>query len=383
MSPLNLPSAGTCHLVLPLLRSNLRRRHLKVWQDLAADRVRAAQQRRQTLLDCGPEKDLPCSRDSAKDPGLTGQDLPEVFAGPDGMCLKARAYLGSGAYGSVYRAEDEAGRTFALKIGKEHLLQDLSHEARLLSSFHHPGVVSSFGLTSTTCNQVALKLQCGQMNLGRYLDEHASTSRSSRVSWQMTAQLLSALLYIHEKKVVHADVKPGNTLVFMHADNGSAQSCPRLKLCDFGLSVELGPEGHATVVGREVYTLPYRPFECAMADTRRVRIGPGCDVFAMGALSFRVFAARVLFSAEIYESLLKDPSPQAQRSLSGRPPVFFWQCAAIAWLREEAPAESQRKLGPLPNESPSHPSPSEVSPSRWHPARSQSSLATGFCGLSG
>ena len=315
MSPLNLPSAGTCHLVLPLLRSNLRRRHLKVWQDLAADRVRAAQQRRQTLLDCGPEKDLPCSRDSAKDPGLTGQDLPEVFAGPDGMCLKARAYLGSGAYGSVYRAEDEAGRTFALRIGKEHLLQDLSHEARLLSSFHHPGVVSSFGLTSTTCNQVALKLQCGQMNLGRYLDEHASTSRSSRVSWQMTAQLLSALLYIHEKKVVHADVKPGNTLVFMHADNGSAQSCPRLKLCDFGLSVELGPEGHATVVGREVYTLPYRPFECAMADTRRVRIGPGCDVFAMGALSFRVFAARVLFSAEIYESLLKDPSPQAQRSL--------------------------------------------------------------------
>ena len=33
-------------------------------------------------------------------------------------------------------------------------------EARLLSILYHPGVVPSFGLTSTTCNKAALKLEC-------------------------------------------------------------------------------------------------------------------------------------------------------------------------------------------------------------------------------
>ena len=298
-----------------MLRSKLRPRHRKIWTDLAADKARTSQQRRKSLLGCDSDQQPVCSGDGGppKDSAQSRQDLPEVFAGPDGLCLRAQIYLGSGAYGSVYRAEDEAGRTFALKIGQEHLLQDLSHEARLLAMFHHPGVVWSFGLTSTACNKVALKLECGHQNLGRYLDEQGSLNK--KVCWRMVLQLLSALMYLHEKAVVHADVKPGNTLVFLDSASGSPDSCPRLKLCDFGLSVELGPEGHATVVGREVYTLPYRPFECAMANYKRVRIGPACDVFAMGALGFRVFRGRTLFGAETYETLLQDPTPQAQRSV--------------------------------------------------------------------
>ena len=51
----------------------------------------------------------------------------------------------------------------------------------------------------------------------------------------ITAQLLAALDHLHERRIVHADLKPANILYF------GEQGEDGVKLCDFGLATKLHP----------------------------------------------------------------------------------------------------------------------------------------------
>ncbi|XP_050375738.1 mitogen-activated protein kinase kinase kinase 1-like isoform X2 [Argentina anserina] len=140
--------------------------------------------------------------------------------------------LGSGSYGTVYEGFTDDGFFFAVKEvslldqgsqGKQSLLQ-LEQEIHLLSQFEHDNIVQYLG---TDKDESKLYIFLELVTKGSLASLYSKyLLRDSQVS-VFTRQILSGLKYLHDRNVLHRDIKCPNILV---------DACGSVKLADFGLA---------------------------------------------------------------------------------------------------------------------------------------------------
>ncbi|KAL1561288.1 mitogen-activated protein kinase kinase kinase [Salvia divinorum] len=140
--------------------------------------------------------------------------------------------LGRGTFGSVYEGIADGGFFFAVKEvslldqgedGKQCVIQ-LEQEIALLSRFEHENIVQYYGTEkkgSHLCIFLELVTQGSLLRLYQKYD-----LRVPQVS-NYTRQILHGLKYLHDRDVIHRDIKCANILVHT---NGL------VKLADFGLA---------------------------------------------------------------------------------------------------------------------------------------------------
>jgi serine/threonine protein kinase len=166
--------------------------------------------------------------------------------------------IGEGTYGIVYKARDKKTSQFvALKRCLPHnessdgfpltTLREI-HSLRICSGHEHIVRLQDIAVSA---NGVFLVFDYCPHDLARLVDthyqsHHKSPFRESHVK-TLLHQLLSALDFMHSRRLIHRDVKLSNLL---YSDQGS------LKLADFGLSRKLGPS-----LTPKVVSLWYRPPE--------------------------------------------------------------------------------------------------------------------------
>lgn len=180
--------------------------------------------------------------------------------------------LGEGGFARVYRAWDTIeGVSVALRVPNVHPLPAEAEEAflkeiRLVASLDHPHV-----LTIRNADRIEGRLVAATPLAEESLDARLGRriGRATALAWG--EQLLSALAYAHDRRVLHLDVKPENILLF--ADG-------RIRLADFGLArITL-----RTVDGSGSGTLGYMAPEQAMG-----RPSLRSDVFSAGMVLWRMF----------------------------------------------------------------------------------------------
>ncbi|GMI90897.1 MAPK/ERK kinase kinase 1 [Hibiscus trionum] len=140
--------------------------------------------------------------------------------------------LGRGSFGSVFEGISDDGFFFAVKEvslldqgsqGKQSIIQ-LEHEIALLSQFEHENIVQYYGTDKDDSKlYIFLELVTKGSLLNLYQRYHL---RDSQVS-AYTRQILHGLRYLHDRNVVHRDVKCANILV---------DASGSVKLADFGLA---------------------------------------------------------------------------------------------------------------------------------------------------
>ncbi|GAB2224018.1 hypothetical protein Drorol1_Dr00004764 [Drosera rotundifolia] len=140
--------------------------------------------------------------------------------------------LGQGSFGKVYKAISSEGFFFAVKEvslteqgtqGRQSVLQ-LEQEIDLLSQFEHENIVRYLG---TDKDDSSLYIFLELITQGSLVSLYKRYNlRDSQVS-AYTRQILYGLQYLHDRRVVHRDIKCANILV---AANGT------VKLADFGLA---------------------------------------------------------------------------------------------------------------------------------------------------
>ena len=200
----------------------------------------------------------------------------------------ARRMLASGAFGSVYLAEQVAlSRMAAVKLlhgaGEERAsaFERFLNEARIAASLSHPHIVSIFdhdvedGVAWIAYEYVA----------GGAVDE--LVAEHGPLPWPEAArlgfQVASALAAAHARGVIHRDVKPPNVLVVAPG---------RYKLTDFGVAHwSDGPQG-LTGTGNVIGTPAYLAPEQYLGQPAR----PQSDLYALGTMLFEVVTGERVYA---------------------------------------------------------------------------------------
>ena len=142
--------------------------------------------------------------------------------------------LGSGSFGSVYLGHRRGNPYVALKVlhveftEEPQVVLKFLKEAYATAGLEHENIVR-FGDSGHEAGHWFLILEYfPSRSLREILEERQLLPVAEALP--IAQQLLSALEYAHERKVLHRDVKPGNVLV---GDDG------KVKVVDFGLAKRL------------------------------------------------------------------------------------------------------------------------------------------------
>eukprot|EP00756_Hemistasia_phaeocysticola_P004419 Hpha_TRINITY_DN12796_c0_g2::TRINITY_DN12796_c0_g2_i1::g.114313::m.114313 len=166
--------------------------------------------------------------------------------------------LGKGSFGTVYSGKLVDGTIAAVKccaVPKDALgeLGLLLREVSFMREFDHNRIVRCFGCLysrGTKEVQIFLQLMPGGSVAG-LVQKKGKLSHAE--SQKYTKQLLEGLLYLHERKVVHRDVKGDNLLLDSQGD---------AHIADFGTSKQMmdtisaNQKGCATMVGTPYWMAP-------------------------------------------------------------------------------------------------------------------------------
>uniref|UniRef100_A0A673NHS6 Cyclin-dependent kinase 14 n=1 Tax=Sinocyclocheilus rhinocerous TaxID=307959 RepID=A0A673NHS6_9TELE len=143
----------------------------------------------------------------------------------------------------VIRLQEEEGTPFTA-----------IREASLLKGLKHANIVLLHDIIHTK-ETLTLVFEYVHTDLCQYMDKHPGGLHPDNVRLFLF-QLLRGLSYIHQRYILHRDLKPQNLLI---SDTGE------LKLADFGLARAKSVPSHT--YSNEVVTLWYRPPDVLLGST--------------------------------------------------------------------------------------------------------------------
>jgi len=218
--------------------------------------------------------------------------------------------LGEGGMGVVFAAHDTSlDRPVALKVLRGGALaapgrrRRFLQEAEAAATLHHPSIVPVYQVGEEDGYPFyAMELIHG-VDLRRHVEQ---TGAGPREVARLVRDVADAVSGFHRRGIIHRDLKPDNVLV-------PADRVPRV--IDFGIAKHLGRDGDdtfATVEGDVLGTPHYMSPEQAAG--RNAEVDTRCDVYALGAILYRLLAGAPPYADQKRAALLaaiqaEDPAP--------------------------------------------------------------------------
>ena len=199
------------------------------------------------------------------------------------------SFLGAGTYGHVYKVREPAplSRILALKVLRNDQFNEKSRqsffaEARRIANMQHPNILPIYNFGQLDDGRPFMVMEFAPKTI---LDLFRKDDGSRRLAYAeelvpYVQQAASALYYVHEKGLIHQDIKPGNLLI-----GRSGQ----ILLSDFGATFDLGMQTHATL-GEVTGTAFYMPPEQWQGNPRR-----DSDQYALAVCFYELLAGRPPF----------------------------------------------------------------------------------------
>ncbi len=252
--------------------------------------------------------------------------------------LEIRELLGEGGFGEVYRARDpRLGRDVALKLLRPDLagpslqVTRFLAEARRMARVRHPNVAAIQGADEHDGRPgIWMELATGP-TLEERLEREGPLGASEAAA--IGIELCRALAAVHAAGLVHGDVKAANVL---------RDAEGRTVLADFGAGRELaaGGGGAGTLLGTPLTVAP-EVFAGAPP-------GPAADLYALGALLYRLVTGRYPVTGASVEEL-RQRLERGERPplLDLRPDLPASFAAAVERALAAAPERRPRSAGEL------------------------------------
>ncbi|HEX9671437.1 MAG TPA: serine/threonine-protein kinase, partial [Thermoanaerobaculia bacterium] len=216
-------------------------------------------------------------------------------------------FLGAGAMGEVYLAEDpHIERKLAIKTvrlaGREQDVEErkrrLLREARAAGRLLHPHVVTLFDAGEVEgMLYLAFEFVEGQ-DLAARLE---SSALSLYEVLRIVRETAEALDFAHRHGIVHRDIKPSNVLLDAHG---------RVKVTDFGIAKVTGQSTELTIAGSVMGSPQYLSPE----QIRGEELDGRSDIFSLGVVLYELLSGKRPFDGDtittlVYQILNVDPPP--------------------------------------------------------------------------
>ncbi|CAM9847883.1 unnamed protein product [Ectocarpus fasciculatus] len=208
---------------------------------------------------------------------------------PERGLLQMGEELGAGGHGTVRKAVDPTtGVSFAVKTandedGKACLKQEAKNLIRLGP---HEAVVEVKAIVDNS-HLMAIAMELGKTNLQRAMFDHRRTTVELLT---YAAQVTNGVSFMHDKGLVHGDVKPDNVILVEKSETLTVA-----KLADLGLSRAVGQRKYRGCGTLGTSITPNNFFRAVPADKAD-------DVWALGVLLLSLLLPRGLFSSNYLTS---------------------------------------------------------------------------------
>jgi CRP-like cAMP-binding protein len=259
---------------------------------------------------------------TAKNPELTivltnlvadrlGRALHDGLGGKVLQGYQIASCAGRGGMAVVYDATElRTGERVALKMMSHRLVYQpgafsrFEREARIVQPLQHDNIARLKGHFPAFRTEFIVMEFCEGSTLAELQSRSGAFPEGQ--ARLILGQLAGALQFVHERGVVHRDLKPGNVML-----------TPRgaVKLMDFGLAKEdrtLTDDTATqsdTIIGTPLYMSP--------GQMTGEESGPTIDVYAFACMAYELVAGRPLFEGRTARGLLQDkltrPVPAADR----------------------------------------------------------------------
>ncbi|XP_049548033.1 dual specificity protein kinase TTK [Anopheles darlingi] len=246
-----------------------------------------------------PKVDIKC--DSTAETNDHQQPPKERLISINGKDYLVMKKLGSGGSSSVFLAKQvSSGLECAVKLvnlnGDANLVEGYLNETRLLAKLQtNENVIALYDYAHIPeAGQLFLVMEKGECDLHRILQTYTKDiPLYSLVSiWH---QMVQCVHYIHEKGVIHLDLKPANFLMIRG----------RLKLIDFGIASNISYDSTSIMKFSQAGTFNYISPE-ALIDTSsdmspvgaqpRIKMSKKSDIWSLGCILYLLLYKRTPFA---------------------------------------------------------------------------------------
>ena len=235
--------------------------------------------------------------------------------------FRIEGVLGSGGFGTVYRAMDtELLRSVALKIANPNRNDPdtLLTEARKAASLHHPHVITVYDVGRFEERVFIVS----QLVEGRSLKDVAYGSKPTTIqiaNWMR--QVAEALEVAHRNGLVHRDLKPSNIII-----NRDQQAM----VSDFGIAFH---SDEIDQIEPLTGTLPYMSPEQVQGESKLM--GPKSDVFSFGVMLYELLAGKHPFLSKTSSETIRKINAAKPEPLTDAPVQLKVLCEKCLSVRPE------------------------------------------------
>ena len=217
-----------------------------------------------------------------------GGQRRDVLAGKTFSKYRIVRRLGRGGMAIVYEGShlDDARRV-ALKMLSHRLVYDKAslvwfhREADIVESFDHPNIVRMFGRFKAFKSYFIVMEFCDGITLERLVRLNGPLNQDD--FRRAFGQIASAVLYAHQRDVVHRDIKPVNLMLNFDGT---------VKLMDFGLAKPINELEPVTEVDNHIVGTPRY---MAPEQLKGREISEVTDYFALGCTAYKLLTGETLF----------------------------------------------------------------------------------------
>ena len=221
------------------------------------------------------------------------------FGDPDKYYKKIKD-LGSGSYGSVYQAKnlimDNIVAIKMIEKVQENMVDDLEikNEVNILKSLSHPNIVKIYEFFDTVIYYYIVTEYCKRGELFSYI----TNVYNERQLAVLFYQVFSGLCYLHEKKILHRDLKLENLMVSeVEKDLVTGEEYFWIKIIDFGTAkIFQKNKTEKTIIGSSYYIAP---------EVLRKKYNEKCDTWSVGVILYMTLAGCAPFDGEDDHEIIK------------------------------------------------------------------------------